>query len=133
MSHIPQSHQDLLEDTTRALCYLSTIMADGSPQATPVWFNMDGEYLLINSALGRVKDKNMRTRPKVAMVIADPVNPYRYIQIRATVIEITQLGAENHIDQLNLKYTGQPKYPVHDPAKPRVIYKIRPDKIQVMG
>ena len=77
---IPSSHEDLLADDTRAIGYLATIMSDRSAQVTPVWFNTDGEYILINSAKGRVKDRNMRARPKVAIAITDPNNPYRYLQ-----------------------------------------------------
>jgi PPOX class probable F420-dependent enzyme len=133
MINIPATHLDLLSDEKKALVYLATIMADGSPQVTPVWFNTNGEAILINSALGRVKDKNMRKTPKVALVIADPQNPYRYIQIRGTVIEFIFEGAEEHIDTLNLKYNGTPTYPYHSPDQKRVIYKISPDKIQTNG
>ena len=87
MKNFPDSHLDLLSDEKKALLYLATTMHDGSPQVTPVWFNVDGDYILINSALGRVKDKNMRKNPKVAMVIGDPKNPYRYVQIRGQVVE----------------------------------------------
>ena len=130
---IPETHKDLLNDNKKAIVYLATTMADGSPQVTPVWFNFDGEYILINSALGRIKDKNMRARPKVALVIADPENAYRYIQIRGTVIEFTAQAAEDHIDTQNLKYHGTPNYPGHHVDQPRVIYKILPEKVQVMG
>ncbi len=133
MSNFPDSHIDLLSDSKKAMAYLATVMPDGTPQNTPVWFSYDGESILINSALGRVKDKNMRSRPNVALVIADPDNPYRYIQIRGSVIDILEEGAEDHIDILNLKYHGIPTYPNHRAEQPRVIYKIRPDKIQVMG
>ena len=133
IDQIPQTHTDLLSDGKKALAYLATSMPDGSPQVTPIWFNVDGNYILLNSALGRVKDRNMRARPKVALVVADPSNPYRYIQIRGIVIEFTTAGAEEHIDILNLKYHGTPKYPDHRADKPRVIYKIRAEKIQVMG
>ncbi|MEI7845771.1 MAG: PPOX class F420-dependent oxidoreductase [Chloroflexota bacterium] len=133
MINIPATHLDLLSDEKKALVYLATIMADGSPQVTPVWFNTSAEAILINSALGRVKDKNMRNNPKVALVIADPQNPYRYIQIRGTVIEFITEGAEEHIDTLNLKYNGTPTYPYHSPDQKRVIYKISPDKIQTNG
>jgi PPOX class probable F420-dependent enzyme len=133
MINIPATHLDLLSDEKKALVYLATIMADGSPQVTPVWFNTSSEAILINSALGRVKDKNMRNNPKVALVIADPQNPYRYIQIRGTVIEFITDGAEEHIDILNLKYNGTPTYPYHSTDQKRVIYKISPDKIQTNG
>ena len=108
MQNIPRSHQDLLADEARAFVFLSTSMRDGSPQCTPVWFNVEGDYILLNSAQGRVKDKNMRSRPNVALCIADPKNAYRYLQLRGRITEITQEGAEVHIDTLNLKYHGQP-------------------------
>lgn len=133
MQNIPSSHQDLLADEKKAFVYLATLMIDGSPQVTPVWFNTDGDYILVNSAEGRIKDKNMRARPQVALVIADPANPYRYLQIRGQVVEYTLEGAEEHIDALNLKYRGDPNYPNHNSAQHRVIYKILPEKAQAMG
>ncbi len=129
MKNIPESHQDLLADEKKAFVYLATIMPDGSPQVTPIWFNTDGEYILINSVKGRVKDRNMRARPTVTLCIADPVNPYRYLQIHGKVVEITTDGAEEHIDMLNLKYHGSPQYANHSPDQPRVTYKVLPQKI----
>ena len=126
MNIIPESHRDLLKDETQAFVYLATQMADGSPQVTPVWFNTDGDFLLINTAKGRVKDKNMRHRPVVALCIQDPDNPYRYLQVRGRVVEITEEGADEHIDALSGKYTGNFKYQNHRPGVKRVIYKILP-------
>lgn len=128
MSIVPDQYKDLLADETHAFAYLATLMADGSPQVTPVWFNTDGTHILINSATGRIKDRNMRARSRVALVIADPKNPYRYIQIRGKVVEITQEGANAHIDALAGKYTGTAKYQNHRPGELRVIYKILPRK-----
>jgi len=108
-------------------------MKDGSPQVTPIWFDMDGEYIRINSAKGRIKDRNMRARPTVAVCIADPKNPYRYLQVQGKVAEISMEGAEEHIDQLNFKYHGDRNYPNHSPDKPRVIYKIEPLKVDAHG
>jgi PPOX class probable F420-dependent enzyme len=133
MKTIPESHQDLLKDETKAFVYLATIMPDGTPQVTPIWFNVDGDNILINSADGRQKDRNMRARPNVALCIADPKNPYRYLQIRGKVIEFTNQGAEEHIDTLNMKYHGTPNYPAHNPKQPRVIYKIQPQKVDAHG
>lgn len=133
MHNIPISHEDLLKDQTRAFAFLATLMDDGSPQLTPIWFNTDGDLFLLNSARGRIKDRNMRSRPRIALLIVDPTNPYRYLQVRGTIIEITMDGAEDHIDTLNFKYHGEPKYRWHDPAHPRVIYKLRPDKIDAHG
>lgn len=129
MKLIPASHEDLLQDEKRALVYLATVMPDGSPQVTPVWFDIDAEHILINTATGRVKDKNMSKRPQIALCIADPNDPYRYLQVRGKVVERTTDGAEDHIDQLNLKYNGNPHYPRHDPKHPRVIYKIQPQSV----
>lgn len=129
MRNLPNSYNDLLKDETRAFAYLATLMSDGTPQLTPVWFNVDGDYILINTASGRVKDKNMLHRPQVALVISDPKDPYRYLQIRGIVVEHNTDGAEEHIDQLNFKYHGSPDYPNHSPEHPRVIYKILPLKI----
>lgn len=130
---VPENFQDLFKDDTRAFVYLSTIMPDGSPQVTPVWFNTDGEFILINSAEGRVKDRNMRTRPDVALAISDPMNDYRYIQIRGRVVEITKDGARQHIDLLAKKYTGRDVYSTDRMNEQRVIYKIRPEKVNTMG
>jgi len=132
LNQIPSSHIDLLEDETRAYAYLATVMKDNTPQVTPVWFNTDGEYVLINSAQGRVKDKNMRARPNVALAIQDPMNPYRYLQIRGQVISFTTEGGREHINKLSLKYKGNPKYdgPVYEI---RITYKILPSKVDAHG
>lgn len=124
MKSVPANFHDLLSDEKKAFVYLATLMPDGSPQVTPVWFNTDGEHILINTAKGRVKDRNMRTRSKVALCIADPDNPYRYLQIRGKVTEITEEGADEHIDALMFKYRGEHKYPYRAPGEVRVIYKI---------
>jgi len=129
MKNIPDSHQDLLKDETRAFAYLGTSMPDCTPQVTPVWFNTDGNYILINSVTGRLKDRNMRARPNVTLCIADPRDPYRYLQVRGRIVEITTKDAEEHIDILNLKYHGNPNYPGHSPKSPRVIYKVEPAKV----
>ena len=125
MKTIDPSLLDLIRDETKAYAFLGTIMPDGSPQVTPVWFNSDGEHILINSAKGRVKDRNMRVRPAVAMTIMDMENPYRYLQVRGQVVEITEEGAEEHINVLSAKYFGRPfSLPQ---GEIRVIYKIKPE------
>src|SRR5450759_2043018 len=133
MKNIPETHIDLLKDENKAFLYLTTLMPDGSPQVTPVWFNTDGEYILINTAKGRIKDKNMRARPKVALCIQDPTNPYRYIQVHGMVVEYPTDGADDHIDKLTLKYRGIPKYPSSQPGEQRVKYKIQIDKVDAHG
>ena len=133
MKKIPEQYADLITDAKRAFAALVTIMDDGSPQVTPIWFNTDGEHILINSAVGRVKDRNMRARSVVALLIQDPNNPYRYIQIRGRVVEITKTGASEHIDTLAGKYTGVAKYQWKSPTEQRVIYKILPEHFSGMG
>ncbi len=129
MTWISEQYQDLLKDETKAFGCLATLMKDGSPQLTPVWFNTDGKHILINSSVGRVKDRNMRRDSRVAFVIVDPKNPYRYLQIRGKVVEITTEGARAHIDALAKKYRGVDKYVGIDPNETRVTYKILPDNI----
>lgn len=108
-------------------------MPDGSPQVTPVWFDYDGQHILVNSAKGRVKDKNMRRDPRVSLAILDPENPYRYLQIRGRVVNITEKGASEYIDKLARKYLGQPKYPYGQPGEVRVLYTIEPEQVNAMG
>jgi PPOX class probable F420-dependent enzyme len=120
----PTDFLDLLEDETKALLYLATTMTDGSPQVSPVWFSIDGEHILINTNEGRTKDKNMKARPRVAMVIQDPEDQDRYLGIRGEVIEYTREGANEHINRLSLKYYGKPwKY---REGQRRIIYRIKP-------
>lgn len=123
MNAIPEKFHDLLKDETRAFAYLGTIMSDGSPQVTPVWFNVDGENLLINSAAGRVKDKNMRRDGRIALTIADPKNMYRYIQVRGKIVEIDEANGRAHINALSKKYTGRDIYN-GPPHEQRVRYRI---------
>ncbi len=129
MAWISEKFADLLSDKTKAFAWLTTLMKDGSPQLTMIWFNTDGKYVLINSAVGRVKDRNMRRDPRVAIVITDPKNPYRFIQIRGKVVEISTQGAREHINTLAKKYTGQERYTSGDPDEKRVIYKVLPEKV----
>ncbi len=130
MNLIPESHRDLLLPETRAYAYLATLMPDGSPQLTPLWVDFDDNYVLLNSAKGRIKDKNMRARSQVAILITDPKDPFgRYIQIRGKVVEITENGALEHINKLSLRYDDKPWTP--KPEQIRVIYKILPEKVYV--
>jgi len=128
---IPQEFRDLL--TKKAFAHLATIMPDGSPQVTPVWIDFDGGHVRINSAKGRIKDKNMRRNGRVALAIQDPDNPYRYLAVRGRVEEITETGADAHIDSLAKKYLGQDRYPHRQPGEVRVIYRIRPERVSTMG
>jgi PPOX class probable F420-dependent enzyme len=128
---IPEKYVDLFNK--KAFANLGTIMRDGSPQVTPVWVDYDGKFVRVNSALGRMKDKNMRRDPRVSLSIQDPENPYRYLEIRGKVAEITQNGADDHINSLSQKYLNKPVYPFRQPGEVRVTYKIEPQKISSMG
>jgi PPOX class probable F420-dependent enzyme len=128
---IPDKFKDLMMKV--AFANLATIMPDGAPQVTPVWFDYDGSHIRINTAKGRVKDKNMRRNKKVALAIQDPDNAYRHLAVRGEVTEIIEQGADAHIDALAKKYLGKDKYPGRKPGEVRVIYKIRPDRIATMG
>jgi PPOX class probable F420-dependent enzyme len=128
---IPDKYRDLF--TKRAFASLATVMPDGSPQVTPVWVDLGGDLVLVNTARGRQKDKNMRRDPRVAMAIIDPENPYRYLEIRGRVAEITEEGADPHIDKMAKKYLGADKYPYRQPSETRVIFKIQPERVNTMG
>ena len=128
---IPEKYRDLF--TKRAFASLATLMPDGSPQVTPVWVDLDGSQVIVNSAKGRQKDKNIRRDTRVALAVIDPENPYRYLEIRGPVVEITEQGADAHIDKMAKKYLGADKYPYRQPSEERVMYKIQPEHVNVMG
>jgi PPOX class probable F420-dependent enzyme len=128
---IPDKYQDLF--TKRAFAHLATLMPDGSPQVTPVWCDLEGDLVLVNTAKGRQKDKNVRRDPRVALAIIDPDNPYRYLEIRGRVVEITENGADAHIDKMAKKYLGVDKYPYRSASEQRVIFKIQPEHTTMMG
>lgn len=120
---IPLDYMDLFKK--RAFGHLATLMPDRSPQVTPVWIDYDGKFLLVNSVKGRQKDRNIRRDGHVALEVQDPDNPYRYILVRGIVIEITEEGADEHIDMLSMRYKGVPYQDKNSTLK-RVIYKIEP-------
>jgi PPOX class probable F420-dependent enzyme len=128
---IPEKYQDLFQK--KAFANLATVMPDGKPQVTPVWCDFDGKHVIVNSAKGRVKDRNMRRDPRVSLALIDPDNPYRYLQVQGHVAEITENGADQHIDKMAKKYLGLDKYPNRQPGEVRVIYKIEPDRTSTMG
>jgi PPOX class probable F420-dependent enzyme len=132
MATIPASHADLLKEK-KAFANLATLNADGSPQVTPVWVDFDGTHVLVNTAKGRVKTKNLEREPRVALSIADPENPYRYLGIQGRVAQMTESGADAHIDKMAKKYMGKDTYPFRAPGEKRVIVKIAPDKVHTNG
>ncbi|MBV9507253.1 MAG: PPOX class F420-dependent oxidoreductase [Acidobacteriia bacterium] len=131
MPAIPEKYQDLMQKN--AFAQLATLMPDGSPHVAPVWFDYDGTHILVNTAKGRVKDKNMQRDPRVGIDILDPDNPYRHLSIRGRVTEVTEKGADEHINKLAKKYIGQDVYPYRQPGEVRVLYKIEPVNTHAMG
>lgn len=132
MAAIPEEYLDLVNEK-KAFAHLATKNEDGSVQSTPVWVDYDGENVVINTARGRRKDKNLKERPMVAISMHDPDNPYRYLEVRGRIVEETEEGAEKHIDQMAMKYLGKDKYPFAQPGEVRVIYKIKPEHTTYMN
>jgi PPOX class probable F420-dependent enzyme len=124
---------DLFQFQKQAFANLATLNQDGSPQVTPVWFDFDGTNVLVNTAKGRVKHRNMLRNPRVAISILDPANPYRHIAIQGRVREMTEQGADAHIDKMAKKYLDKDKYPGRAPGEVRILVKIEPDKVAAMG
>jgi PPOX class probable F420-dependent enzyme len=132
MAAIPDKYLDLLQQK-KAFANLATVMPDGSPQVTPVWFDYTNGLIRVNTARGRVKARNMKEGAPVALAIMDPDNAYRYIQVRGRVTRATEEGAGAHIDLLAKKYLGKDKYPWAQPGQVRVIYEIEPTSTSSMG
>ena len=110
--------------------FISSIMRDGSPQVTPTWVDIEDGNILVNTAIGRLKHKNISRDPRVALAIADQNNPYDMVTVRGRTIEqVTGDAAEEHIDKMANKYIGKDKYPFRSPGEKRVILKIKPEKI----
>jgi len=128
---IPESYRDLF--TKKAFAHLATVGGDGAPQSTPVWVDYDGAHVRFNTARGRVKDRNLQRNPRIALSILDQENPYRYLQVRGRVVEMTEQGADAHIDALAKKYLDQDRYPFRRPGEVRVTVKVLPETIQTMG
>jgi PPOX class probable F420-dependent enzyme len=131
MAAIPDKFLDLMRQK-KAIAHLATLMPDGSPQVTPVWFDYTNGKLRVNSARGRVKTRNMTQGAHVAVAISDPENPYRYIQVRGRIANVTENGAAAHIDSLAKKYLGKDKYPFAQPGEVRVMFEIEPEHVQAM-
>jgi PPOX class probable F420-dependent enzyme len=131
MHSLPDKVKKLLGK--KAFVHLATVMPDGSPHVAPVWIDYDGNTLLVNSAEGRLKDRNLRKDRRVALSVTDPDNPYASVSIRGRVDDITHEGADAHIDQMAKKYLGKDKYPFRQPGEKRVLYKITAERVSTMG
>ena len=127
----PTEFNDLLYGDKKPLLYLATLMEDGKPQVTPVWFDVDGDFILVNTKEGRVKDKNMKERIQVAMVIQDPEEQERYLGMRGKVVGYTREGADEHINKLSLKYKN--KSWTYREGQRRIIFRIQPSHFDLHG
>lgn len=128
---IPESHQDLLEKN--GFLHMASLGPEGEPQVHPVWYEWDGTHLLVSSTKPRQKTKNVERDGRVAGSILDPDNAYRYIEIRGTVESVEDDPTGTLIHRLAKKYLDQDRYPWETDNSERVILRIRPDKINVMG
>jgi PPOX class probable F420-dependent enzyme len=128
---IPEKYRDLFNK--RAFASLATLMPNGDVQVTPVWVDVEDGTVIFNSARGRVKDKNVRRDPRVTLTLIDPDNPYRYLEVRGRVVDITEKGAAQHIDKLAKKYLGVDKYPYAKPGEVRVLYRVKPEHVHAYG
>jgi PPOX class probable F420-dependent enzyme len=129
---IPERFLPLLTQK-KAFASLATVMSDGSPQVTPVWFDFKNGRFLVNTARGRVKDRNMSNHARVALAILDPDNPYSHLAVRGKVVRVTEEGADAFIDSLAKKYLGKDTYPYRRPGEVRVIYEIEPISVSSSG
>ncbi len=127
MSSLAPEVTRLLKDKNFAS--LATVMPDGSPQVTPVWIDYEDDYILVNTAKGRIKEKNIKNNNKVALSIFDMKNPYEMVTMRGTIVEQTTKEADKHIDKLSKKYLNLEKYPFSNPKEVRLILKIKPEKV----
>jgi hypothetical protein len=125
---IPDRLQYLLKWETKAFASLALTLADGTPQVTLVWFDWDGTHIVINTARGRVKDKVMKRKAKVALLVVDPADSYKYVQLRGSVADETEEGGYDMICRLNDKYHGDRNFPKR-PGEVRVTYKILPEQV----
>lgn len=111
------------------LAHLATVEPGGDPHVTPVWVDIEGDDVVINTVEGRAKDRNLRHNANIAVSVVDPADPYRVVAFQGTVAEITTDGAEDHIDHLAGKYLGLDSYPMRQPGETRVKVRIRPGRV----
>jgi PPOX class probable F420-dependent enzyme len=123
---ITLSDRDVKLIDGKNFAFLATLQPDGSPHVTPMWVDHEGDMILMNTAIGRIKQKNVTRDPRVSITIVDSNNPYDRIVMHGRVVSQTEQGAEAHIDKLAKKYTGANKYQKASPTEKRIILKIEP-------
>jgi PPOX class probable F420-dependent enzyme len=132
MAELPEDVRKLIDD--KQFWHVATVNPDGSPQVTPMWVMMRNGHIVLNSALGRRKTRNLEQNPRVALSLIDPENAYKSLQVQGRVVD-TIVGdqAEADIDTLSEKYTGQTPYPWRGPGEQRVTFIVEPTKVMVNG
>ena len=125
---IPESHRELLAGPVNVV--LTTLMPDGQPQTTPVWCNLDGDYVLINTMKQFRKAKNIKLNPKVTLLAYRLNYPFVNIEVRGEVVEITEVGALEHLNELNYLYSGKPNF-FGDSVPAEFIHKFTPLKVRI--
>jgi PPOX class probable F420-dependent enzyme len=125
---VMSENDDLLRREAKAYASLAVVLSDGTPQVSPIWFDYDGEHIILNTAVGRLKEKAMRNNPAVALSIVDPNDPLRYLLVRGKVVERTEEGAFDVICDLREKYEGDRNFP-RRPGQVRVTYKVLPEHV----
>lgn len=128
MAEIPANARHLLEG--KHFAHVATLMEDGSPQVSPVWIGIEGDLVVFNTAEGRLKPKNLRRDPRVAISVVNQENPYENLLIRGRVVEITAEGADEDIDALAKRYLDADSYPFRQPGEQRLIVRIEPERVQ---
>lgn len=131
MTSVPDSHRDLLDRPI--VISLATVQPDGQPQVTPVWADYVDGHVRINTAAGRQKYMNLTERPRATVLVVDPDNGQRYIEIRGRVASFTEEGADDDIDSLAKSYLGVDSYPFRNPAETRVTFLIEPEHVVTQG
>ncbi len=134
MTAIPEDYRDLFDRQTFA--HVATILPNGMPHVTPTWVDADDayEYVLINTARTRRKERNLRKDSSVGLSILDPDDPYRYLSLWGEAVDLTEEGARDHIDDLARQYFDVDSYPSYDDDPgPRVLVRIRPDRVVTSG
>src|SRR3954447_23052110 len=130
MAQIPDRGREILEQ--RSIGHIATLMKDGAPQVTPVWVDVDGDDILVNTLKGRLKDRNLRRDPRVAISVPDPETPTVALIVRGTA-ELVEEGAREHTDELAKKYLDEDTYPWHQPDDVRTLVRIHPERVLVYG
>jgi PPOX class probable F420-dependent enzyme len=126
-SSLPDSAVELIDRPVIAA--FTTLRPDGTPHTTPVWIGRDGDELLVNTASGRVKARNVERDPRVAVCLVDPLDPLNVVALEGTVVDVTTQGADELIDALSLKYTGNPTFGAREPGRHRLTLRIRCDRL----